>query len=84
VKTVKKANKTKAEAARLLALIVKVTRMRAAVRELESNPDVARVLTLSHYGDGTTPHDIGCIDIPLHQIADGATFVYSRLVAGDL
>lgn len=78
-------NKTKtAEAARLLALILKVTRLRTEVRELERNPDVAQVLKLSHYGDGTTLHDIGCMDIPLHQIADGATFAYARLVACDL
>jgi hypothetical protein len=84
VKTKSKTTRTKAaEAARLLALIVKVTRLRSEVVELERNPDVARVLKLSHFSDGTTPHEIGSMDVGLHQVVDGATFAYARLVAGD-
>ena len=71
------------DAENLRALLVKVNRARDEVREIAEHPDLERVLGATPF-DQFTAHDIGCIDLPLHKIADGAAVLYSRLVSSEV
>jgi hypothetical protein len=69
----------KIEADKMLELLTWVSDLRQKVRRLVDSPTVARALAASIYND-TTLDDLRDMDMPLHQIIDGAATRYAQMV----